>query len=381
MKLAGALRPSLNCLVVFVPLSLALELAHARQLPWASATLVFISSCLAIIPLAGWMGKATEHLADRVGAGIGGLLNATFGNAAELIIAILFLLAARHASSPEKVQYYHSVVKASLTGSIIGNVLLVLGASLFAGGLRYKTQQFNAVAARSGATMLCLAAVSLVVPAVFARMVEGQKGAGDVLDLSVQISILLLVIYASGLLFSLKTHKHLFLGEVGEEVVEVECAAHPEARWSLRKSVVVLLIAAALVALMSELLVGSVEEASHALGMSNLFIGVVVVAIIGNAAEHSTAVMMAMRDRMDLALGISIGSSIQIALFVAPVLVLVSHLLGQPMNLVFGVAEVLSVLIAVAIVSQISGDGESNWLEGLQLLSVYAILGMLFYHL
>src|SRR5262249_31169474 len=201
------------------------------------------------------------------------------------------------------------------------------------------------------------------------------------LDLSVEISVLLLIIYGCSLLFALKTHRHLFLGEVGEEVVEVECAADPKARWSLRRSVVVLVASAALVGLMSEFLVGSVEEASRALGMSNLFIGVVVVAIIGNAAEHSTAVMMAMRDRMDLALGISIGSSIQIALFVAPVLVLISHALGQPMNLVFGVAEVLAVLIAVMIVSQISGDGESNWLESLQLLSVYAILGMLFYHL
>src|SRR5262245_19776319 len=214
----------MNWLLIFIPIAVALEhLAPERHL-W-----VFAAAGLAIIPLAGWMGKATEHLADRVGSGIGGLLNATFGNAAELIIAILFLLAARRATTHEQVEYYHSVVKASLTGSIIGNVLLVLGASLFAGGLRYKSQQFNATAARTGATMLSLAAVSLVVPAVFAHLVQGTQGAAsDVLDLSVEISVLLLIIYGCSLLFALKTHRHLFLGEVGEEVVEVECAADPK---------------------------------------------------------------------------------------------------------------------------------------------------------
>jgi Ca2+:H+ antiporter len=367
------LRPSLNWLLVFVPLGVVLELAHAAP------TWVFVVSCLAVIPLAGWMGKATEHLAERVGAGLGGLLNATFGNAAELIIALLFLIEARR--NPSVLHYNQSIVKASLTGSIIGNILLVLGASLLAGGLRFKEQQFNPTAARAGATMLLLAAFSLVVPAAFALFMRGHRGETHIGEVSLEISLLLLVVYAFSLLFSLKTHKHLFLGEIGEEAALAAGAGHPGRQWSLAKSITVLVASAALVGLMSEFIVGSVQEASKALGMPPLFVGIIVVAIVGNAAEHSTAILMAMRNRMDLALGIAIGSSIQIALFVAPVLVLASYALGQPMDLVFEPAEVLAVVLSVAIVAQISGDGESNWLEGVQLLAVYSILGILFYNL
>jgi Ca2+:H+ antiporter len=372
MNLRQLLKPSLNWLLVFVPVATGLELAHA------SPTAIFLTSCLAVIPLAGWMGKATEHLAERVGAGIGGLLNATFGNAAELIIALLFLVEARR--DPPTVAMSHEIVKASLTGSIIGNILLVLGASLLAGGLRYPKQEFNATAARTGATMLTLAAISLVVPAGFA-LIKGAQTSHHIDELSLAICLLLLFIYAMSLLFSLRTHKHLYLGEVGEEAAHLEEEAGPAERWSLGKSVVVLVVSAALVGVMSEFLVQTVDHAATALHMPKLFIGIVVVAIIGNAAEHSTAILMALRNRMDLALGIAIGSSIQIALFVAPVLVLASYALRQPMDLVFDTSEVLAIVLAVAIVSQIAGDGESNWLEGVQLLSVYAILGVLFYYL
>lgn len=373
------LKPSLNWLLVVVPIGLGLQLAHSRGTAWVTPTWIFIASCLAVVPLAGWMGRATENLAEQVGAGIGGLLNATFGNAAELIIALLFLVdGLRH---PEKIAYNHSVVKASLTGSIIGNMLLVLGASLLTGGIRHPVQTFNVTAARSGASMLLLAAVSLVVPAAFRTYEHNSNTVEEVGAVSLEIALVLLVIYLLSLFFSLRTHKHLYLGEVGEGAAGWEAGEERGAHWPLRKSLTVLLVSAALVGVMSELLVGSVEEASHALGMSKLFVGVVVVAVIGNAAEHSTAIMMALRNQMDLALGIAIGSSIQIALFVAPILVFASYALGQPMSLVFEPPEVLAVVLSVLVVSQICGDGESNWLEGAQLLSVYAILGMLFYYL
>ncbi len=373
MNLRLLLKPSLNWLLVFVPAAAVLELTHA------SPTAVFVCSCIAIIPLAGWMGRATEHLAERVGAGLGGLLNATFGNAAELIIAFLFLNEARQ--HPEKLAYNQMIVKASLTGSIIGNILLVLGAALLAGGLRHRVQSFNVTAARAGATMLWLAAASLVVPAVFHLLMQGQPGDRHVSDISLEIAILLLFIYALNLLFSLKTHRHLFMGGADAEAARVEDAAEHHAPWSVRRSLTILIVSAALVGVVSEFLVGSVEHAAQALGMSNLFIGVIVVAIIGNAAEHSTAILVAWRNRMDLSIGIAVGSSIQIALFVAPVLVLASYALGQPMSLVVEISEVIAVLLSVLVVAPISGDGESNGWEGVQLLAVYAILGVRFYYL
>ena len=356
------LKPSLNYLLIFVPITIGLEF-----LPSGSHTMIFIASCLAIIPLAGWMGRATEHLAEKTGEGIGGLLNATFGNAAELIIALMALR-----------QGLYDVVKASLTGSIIGNILLVLGAACLAGGLKRKSMTFNPSGARSQAAMLTLAAIGLIVPAAFHHL--GGRGASQKeQDLSMEISFVLLATYAAGLLFSLRTHRHLFTGP-SEETAETDRGSHQP--WSLKKSIAILSVATALVAWMSEILVGSVEHAAHALGMTNVFVGVIVVAIIGNAAEHSTAVLVAVKNRMDLSIGIAIGSSIQIALFVAPLLVLASYFIGpMPMNLVFTLAEVLAVVLAVAISGQITSDGESNWLEGVQLLSVYLILAMAFYWL
>jgi Ca2+:H+ antiporter len=349
----------LNWLLVFVPIAAGLHYLRPD-----SHTLIFITAALAIVPLAGWLGRATEHIAGRTSEGVGGLLNATFGNAAEMIIAIVAMQ-----------RGLHGVVKASLTGSIIGNILLVMGASAVAGGLKYKTQEFNATGARVQATMLTLAAVALVLPAAF-HFLSGPAGIVKEYDLSFDISIVLLLTYALSLLFTLHTHKQLFAGHVSEAAEENHAA------WPMAKSLGVLGVSTALIAWMSELLVASVEIAAHEFGMSTIFVGVIVVAIVGNAAEHSTAVTVAMKNRMDLSLSIAIGSSIQIALFVAPVLVLLSYAIGpRPMDLVFTSAEVLAIVLSVAIASQTAGDGESNWLEGVQLLAVYIILGIVFYFL
>lgn len=360
--MSNFLKPSLNWLLVFVPFSIGLK--HFEP---DAHTFIFISSCVAIIPLAGWLGEATEHLAEKTGEGIGGLLNATFGNAAELIIALMALR-----------EGLYEVVKASITGSIIGNILLVLGGALLAGGIRYKKQEFNVSGARIYSTMLTLAAIALVVPAAY-HYLGGREATAREADLSVEISIVLIITYALSLLFSLHTHKQMFAGKAAEAGAVEEERHEP---WSLRKSLTVLAVATFFVGWLSEILVGSVEQAAHSFGMSTTFIGIIVVAIIGNAAEHSTAILVAMKNRMDLSIGVAIGSSIQIALFVAPVLVFASHFIGpKPMDLVFSPAEVLAIGLAVTISGQITGDGESNWLEGVQLLSVYIILGIVFYFL
>lgn len=355
----------LNWLLIFVPIAVVLEF-----MPHHNAIAIFVTSCLAIIPLAGWMGRATEHLAERLGEGIGGLLNATFGNAAELIIALMALRAG-----------LFEVVKASITGSIIGNILLVLGLSILLGGLKYPRQVFNKTAATLGATMLALSAIALMMPAVFHFLVVGKPNVREQ-DLSLEIAIVLIVTYVLSLIFTLRTHAHLYVGGAHNEEGQAE---GDEARgthgWSQTRSLVTLLIATALVAVMSEFLVGAVEEASASLGMTQIFVGVILVAIIGNAAEHSTAILVALKNKMDLALNIAIGSSMQIALFVAPVLVLVSYLFGKPMDLIFTPLEVVTISVSVLIVALIAQDGESNWMEGVLLLAVYAILGLTFYWL
>jgi len=359
---ASLLQPRIEWLLVFLPIAIG-----AEWLAPDAHVLIFSAACISIVPIAAWMGHATEHLAKRTGEGIGGLLNATFGNAAEMIIALMAL----HRGLGD-------VVKASITGGIIGNVLLVLGAALLLGGFRHSTQRFNAVAARSQATMLLLAAAALVAPASYHYLAGGEAAAREG-SLSLEVAVVLLFIYCLGLVFSLKTHSQLFVGHAAE-AAEVEDDHGPD--WSLGKSLGVLFGATALIAWVSEILVGSVEHAAHAVGMSDVFIGVIVIAVVGNAAEHSTAVLVARKNRMDLALGIAIGSSIQVALFVTPVLVLASYVIGpQPMNLVFTPAEVLAVTLSALIAGQICGDGESNWLEGAQLLAVYVILALLFFFL
>lgn len=355
-------KPSLNWLLVFVPAAVVLNYAAPD---WPAA--IFLVACLAVIPLASLLGEATEHLAERTGEGVGGLLNATFGNAAELIIALMAL----HRGLPD-------VVKASLTGSIIGNILLVMGASFLAGGVRYKIQHFNPTAVRSQATMLTLAAIALIVPAAFHHL-GGQDAIRKETGLSLEIAIILLITYALGLLFSLRTHRHLFAGSPG---AIADAAAGKGHRCSLGRSLTQLAVATVLIGWASEILVGAITPAAKSLGMTGVFVGVIVVAIIGNAAEHSSAVLAALKNRMDLSIGIAVGSSIQIALFVAPALVLLSLFIGpRPMDLVFTIPEVLAVVLAAGIAAQATMDGESNWLEGVQLISVYAILALVFYFL
>ncbi len=364
------LKPSLDWLLVFVPVAFAL-----RYVPtWNNQTALFVVSALAIIPIAGWMGHATEQLAHRMGEGIGGLLNASFGNAAELIIALIALRAG-----------HIEVVKASITGSIIGNLLLVLGASVLAGGLRFSRQNFNKTAARASCTALILAAGALVIPTVF-HMAAAQTPGGWTPEaeqkLSLAIAIVLLATYGAMLVFSLVTHKQLFVGGEADIAETAERAGDEhEKPWPVGKAVAVLLIATIAVAWVSEFLVGAVEAAQHSLGVTEVFVGVIIVAIVGNAAEHSTAITMALKNKMDLSLGIAVGSSLQIALFVAPVLVLASYLFPHRLNLEFTLPEIAAIMLAAFVTDQIAGDGESNWLEGVQLLALYAIIGLLFYFL
>lgn len=349
-------------LLALVPTALLLEhVAHAGGIA------VFLTSAAAIIPLAALMGRATEQLAERLGEGVGGLLNATFGNAAELIIAIVALNAG-----------LYDLVKASITGSIIGNILLVFGLSTLYGGIKHETQRFNATAASLGATLLVLSAIGLLVPAVFHTIVVAEGVTAPERTLSLEIAIVLMLTYLASLFFTLRTHRHLYTG--GIETHGAGDSGH--AATSVGRALLLLVAATAGIALMSELLVGAVEEAAVTFGMNEVFVGVILVAIIGNAAEHSTAILMAGKNRMDVSINIAVGSSIQVALFVAPLLVFLSYVIGpRPMDLVFTNLEVFAVAIAVGIIAFASQDGESHWMEGIQLLAVYVILGMAFYFL
>ncbi|HEY8996437.1 MAG TPA: calcium/proton exchanger [Edaphobacter sp.] len=348
-------------LLVFVPVTIALEFLRPEAHTW-----IFISACLSVIPLAGLLGRATEEIAERLGEGIGGLLNATFGNAAELIIAIAAL---------QKGLY--DVVKASLTGSIIGNVLLVFGLSAFCGGFKYKKQTFNQTAASAQAVLLTLASVGLIVPAAFHHL-QNYGTHEPENRLGLDIAIVLLFAYIAHLAFSLYTHKSLFSGGTEEE----PAAEQAEKPTNLTRSIVTLALATVAIAWISEILVGSVQQAAKAFGMTEIFVGIIVVAIIGNAAEHSTAVLAAMKNKMELSFGVAVGSSIQIALLVAPLLVILSHFIGpRPMDLAFSPAEVLAIFLSVLITGQVAQDGETNWLEGAQLLAVYVILAIVFYFL
>jgi Ca2+:H+ antiporter len=345
----------LYSMLVFVPASFWLGLTHA------SPVAVFVVSCLAILPLAGLMGEATEHLAHHTGPGMGGLLNATFGNAAELIIGFMALRAGET-----------EIVKASLTGSIIGNMLMVLGLAMLLGGWKHKELRFNRMAAETGSSMMLLAVVALVIPAIYA-MVTHHREPEHIESISLDISFILILTYVASLVFQLKTHQRFFSPE--GEPAEAE-TGRP---WSIARSSLVLGAAATLTGLVSEILVHAVDAAGTELGVGKVFMGVVVVAVVGNAAEHSTAVLVAMKNKMDLALGIAMGSSMQIALFVAPVLVVAGHVIGQPLGLEFSLLEVAAVMLSVLAVTQLVQDGKTNWFEGVQLLAVYAILAVTFY--
>jgi Ca2+:H+ antiporter len=348
---------------VFIPVAIALELAGA------SPSLVFASSALGIVPTAALMSEATEHLAARAGPGVGGLVNVTFGNAPELIIAI-FALA----------DGLQEVVKASLVGSIVGNALLVLGAAMLAGGWRRTRQTFERTAAQTQAGMLLLTVVALALPSVLElaghvslpSVGETRRHfAVNIEDVSIAVAVVLIATYLAGLFFSLRTHRDLF---------NPQRAGEAEGAWSLRRSVATLAVAGALVAVMSELLVGSIEHFSHALGVSQFFVGASVVAIVGNAAEHYVAVVAAAKDRMDLAVNIAIGSSAQIGLFVAPVLVLLSFTVGPfPLAIVLNPYEIAALLAAGVVATALVSDGESTWFEGVQLLALYAVIGIVFY--
>jgi Ca2+:H+ antiporter len=351
---------------VFIPAAIALELAHADPV------LVFGAAALGVIPCAAVMGEATEAIAARTGPGIGGLLNVTFGNAPELIIAFFALI-----------EGLQEVVKASIVGSIIGNILLVMGAAMLVGGLPRDKQTFSRTAANAQSAMLMLALAALIFPAIF-QLIHGGglPGVGeervdfgsDLEKLSLGVAIVLLASYVAGLIFSLKTHRDVF--NPYEATAEEEEVHH----WPVRRAATYLALSAVAVGVMSEILVGSISEASEDIGLSEFFVGVFVVAIVGNAAEHWVAVLVAAKDKMDLAVNIAIGSSAQIALFVAPLLVLLSFVFGpDPMALVFNGYEIGALLFAVLIANLVTQEGESNWFEGVQLLALYAVLGLVFY--
>lgn len=352
----------LNWLLLLIPVSLIFELLHLPGI-W-----LFLVSAIAIVPLAGLIGRATEELAHWVGPGVGGLLNATFGNATELIIALFALRAG-----------LHEVVKASISGSIIGNILLVLGLSMLLGGFGRDRQSFSRTSAGASAAMLFLAVVALVMPAVFDLSIFGslERSAPSIDTLSLLVSLVLLGTYFGSLFFSLKTHRDLFTSVPREQ--EAEEPKGERTRLPVSTAAWLLLLATAGTALEAELLVAAIHDATAVLGMTEFFVGVIVVAVVGNAAEHFSAVLMAVKNKMDLAVTIATGSSTQIALFVAPVLVLSSFLFGQPMSLVFNSFEIAAIALSVLALSLVSLDGESNWFEGLQLLAVYVIMAIVFY--
>ncbi|MDP9343668.1 MAG: calcium/proton exchanger [Actinomycetota bacterium] len=344
-------KPNLSWLLILVPVSLAVDLATNQELA------TFLTAAGAIIPLAGLIGRGTDQLALHAGPRVGGLLNATFGNVTELIISIFLI------SKGEL-----DIVKASLIGSIIGNLLLVLGLSFLLGGLKHKEQEFNARSAAVHSSSMLLAVIGLVMPALFV-LSAGRQSSVQRQVVSVTVAAILIALYVAALVFTLVTHEHLF-----RTTASGEC---PE--WSARAALLVLIGATALVAVESEILVGALEPALADLGLSRFFVGLVVVPVIGNAAEHSSAVSMALRNKVDVTLEIATGSSTQIALFVAPVLVFISLALGHPMDFVFDTFEVVAVGLSTLIVAVISLDGRSNWLEGAQLVAAYAIMAISFF--
>jgi Ca2+:H+ antiporter len=343
----------LNVLLLVAPVSWFIAMRGGESM-W-----VFVLAAISLIPAAGLIGEATEELANRSGPTLGGFLNATFGNAAELIIAIVALRA-----------HHVEIVKASITGSIIGNLLLVFGASCFAGGLKHGTQKFNRTAASSATVMLALAVAALVMPATVDLFAFGSLNAQPevVYRLSRWTSWVLLAVYGAGLVFAFRTNKD-----------PLRAAGHHPAKLSSAAAVTLLAIGTLLTTVEAEILVGGLEPAMQQFGMTELFAGVIVVALVGNAAEHYSAISAAMKNDMTLALEISVGSSAQIALMVAPLLVLIAPFLGQPLSLVLNPFEITAIGLSVATVALVGLDGESNWLEGLQLLGLYVILATAFY--
>lgn len=339
-------------MLVFVPFSIAFEFMHVKP-AW-----IFVMSAFAIIPLAGFMGKATEEISFYAGPRAGGFLNATFGNATEMIISFFALKAG-----------LFDVVKASIAGAVIGNILLVLGASMFIGGLKYKSQHFNKKIVESSSSMLLFSVIGLCVPAIFTHTVDSSLLNTRYEGLSVIVAAIMLLIYVLSLIFSFYTHKDIYSVDHADE-------SAPE--WSSGKAIAVLAGTTVFIGFESEILVSTLEPMTKAFGMSEFFAGIILIPIIGNAAEHSTAVVMAAKNKMDVAVEIAVGSSLQIVLFVTPVLIFAS-LLFKPMSIIFNEFELISLIVSVLIANKVSGDGESNWLEGIQLLAVYMIIAVSFF--
>ncbi len=342
----------LKYLLIFIPISIIGEFIHLQP------TVMFVLAALSIIPLAGIMGEATEEISFYTGPKIGGFLNATFGNATELIISFFALKAG-----------LFDVVKASIAGSVIGNILLVLGASMLFGGIKHKTQTFNKKVIEVSSSMLLFAVIGLCIPAIFTHTINPNLLNTRYEGLSVVVAVIMFTIYILSLVFSFYTHKDIYSVEHEEE---------GSAKWTLKKAISILAIATVLIAIESEFLVSGVDAITDTLGLSEFFVGIILIPIIGNAAEHSTAIVMAMKNKMDVAVEIAVGSSLQIILFVAPVLIFLS-LLFTPMSIVFNPFELVSLIVSVLIVNRVASDGESNWLEGVQLLSVYFIIAAGFF--
>ena len=341
----------LRYMLVFIPISIVAKFLNA------SGTVMFILACLSIIPLAGLIGEGTEEISFYSGPKIGGFLNGTFGNATELIISFFALK-----------QGLFEVVKSSIAGAVIGNILLVIGASMLAGGLKYKTQKFNQKVSEVSSTMLLFAVIGLCIPAIFTHTVPSRLLNTRYEGLSLFVAVVMIIIYALSLFFSFNTHKHIYNEEESEGT----------AKWSLKKAIAILVVSTVLRAIESEFLVNGIEPITESLGWSQFFVGIILIPVIGNAAEHTTAIVMARKDKMDVALEIAVGSSLQIILFVAPVLIFLS-LLFKPMSIVFNPFELIALIASVLIANRVSHDGESNWLEGVQLLAVYLIIAASFF--
>jgi Ca2+:H+ antiporter len=350
-------RPSIDWLLALIPVTLALEHAGAPA-PW-----LFLAAAVAILPVARLIVRSTEQLATYTGEAVGGLLNATFGNAPELIITLVALRAG-----------LLDIVRASLAGAILANLLLALGIAFLVGGLRFHTQTYNAAAARAYSTMMLVAAISLTVPSAFSRVFAPGETVREETFLNVGLAVVLLVTYVLYLVFMLKTHPQEFAGDGGGH------GSHDGPRWSRSRAVGSLLAASLLAAWMSEILVGAAEDTGAALGMSHVFMGIVILAIVGGAAESGSAIAMARANRMDLSVGIALGACIQIALFVAPVLVLLSYVVApQPLELSFNRAEIGALFMGVLIGALVAGDGRANWYRGVQLITVYLVIALMFY--
>ena len=353
----------LNILLLALPITLYFNYVDQDH------SLAFFSSLIAIMPLAFLMGRATEEIALRTTESLGGLLNATFGNAAELIIAVLLILEASRVADPETQSFFIQLVQASLIGSILGNLLLVMGLAFVWGGIHHSEQKYSETQVSSNGSLLLLSMIVLVIPTVFQSSVGGEGGDSRLLDLSHIAAAILLLVYGLFLLFQFRTHVHLFA---------TDGSHHEEPEMSQRDSIILLVVATVLVSWMAEILVHSVEYAAEDFGLPHLFIGVILLPLFGNAAEHFTAVTVAGKDKMDLSFAISMGSSTQIAVFIAPLMVIIAWALGVPLTFEFGTLETVSAFLAVLIVNSIAADGKSNWLEGAMLLSSYGVLAAAF---